>query len=383
MAMVAAARDARCVDGLTHAHYRYPARFSPILARTAIELFTEPGDLVIDPFVGGGTTCVEALASGRKSVGTDISSLATFVAEAKTTIPNEAALARLTKWSHDLSKQISARGGEPKFDEWSEAGYLKHLGGHRWPLRRAIAQAVNEVQELDVELHNLGRLVILRTAQQALDGRRVHSGLAEFRTALSKSGEKIAAGSSALARSAGDDPQRPLILNRTCIGVEQDALVQPLGKARLVLTSPPYPGVHVLYHRWQVGGGKETAAPFFIANQLDGSGEAYYTMGGRSVAGVRSYFAQLKQALASISELADKDTTFVQVVAFSEPAWQLAQYLSAAAELGLQELGLRSLSGVGDGRLWREVPNRRWYNSQRNTTPSAQEVVLFHRLSRD
>src|SRR5688572_26915072 len=83
-AMVAAARDSNPVEGLTHSHYRYPARFSPRLARTAIELFSEQGDLVIDPFVGGGTTCVEAMAQSRRSVGTDISSLATFVSQAKT-----------------------------------------------------------------------------------------------------------------------------------------------------------------------------------------------------------------------------------------------------------------------------------------------------------
>lgn len=53
------------VSGLTHSFYRYPARFSPQFARTAIEAFTQPGDTVFDPFMGGGTTVVEALALGR------------------------------------------------------------------------------------------------------------------------------------------------------------------------------------------------------------------------------------------------------------------------------------------------------------------------------
>ena len=50
------------VSGLTHDFYRYPARFSPLFARSAIELFTEPGDTVLDPFAGSGTSLVEALA---------------------------------------------------------------------------------------------------------------------------------------------------------------------------------------------------------------------------------------------------------------------------------------------------------------------------------
>lgn len=42
----------------THEFYRYPARFTPEVARAAIDAFTEPGELVLDPFVGGGTTLV-------------------------------------------------------------------------------------------------------------------------------------------------------------------------------------------------------------------------------------------------------------------------------------------------------------------------------------
>ena len=48
------------VAGLTHAFYKYPARFSPRFARAAIQAFTSPGDFVLDPFMGGATTIVEA-----------------------------------------------------------------------------------------------------------------------------------------------------------------------------------------------------------------------------------------------------------------------------------------------------------------------------------
>src|ERR1700730_1217566 len=84
--LIEAARDCEPVRGLTHGFYKYPARFSPVFARTAIETFTEPGDVVLDPHVGGGTTLVEARASGREAVGVDISSLAEFVANVKCTV---------------------------------------------------------------------------------------------------------------------------------------------------------------------------------------------------------------------------------------------------------------------------------------------------------
>jgi 23S rRNA G2445 N2-methylase RlmL len=83
-AIIGAAHDGTPVSGLTHGYYRYPARFSPLFVRAVIAAFTKTGDWVIDPFAGGGTTLVEAMAAGRNALGIDISSLATFVSEAKT-----------------------------------------------------------------------------------------------------------------------------------------------------------------------------------------------------------------------------------------------------------------------------------------------------------
>src|SRR5205809_6287259 len=88
-ALVAGACDLEPVAGLTHGFYKYPARFSPAFARASIAAFTEPGDVVLDPHVGGGTTLVEAIAAGRHAIGVDISELAEFVATVKTTVFTE------------------------------------------------------------------------------------------------------------------------------------------------------------------------------------------------------------------------------------------------------------------------------------------------------
>mgnify|MGYP001570127261 CR=1 FL=1 len=77
------------VQGFTHNYYRYPARFSPKFVREVIELFSKPGDVILDPFVGGGTTLVEAFASNRHSIGFDVSPIAFFVSQAKTTLLSE------------------------------------------------------------------------------------------------------------------------------------------------------------------------------------------------------------------------------------------------------------------------------------------------------
>src|SRR5882672_9092460 len=98
--LIAGARDREPVRGLTHGFYKYPARFSPTFARAAITAFTKPGDLVLDPHVGGGTTLVEARATGREAVGVDISTLAEFVANVKCTVFSENELATLELWAN-------------------------------------------------------------------------------------------------------------------------------------------------------------------------------------------------------------------------------------------------------------------------------------------
>ena len=64
-ALYSAATASDTVSGLTHNFYRYPARFSPLFAREVIRAFSRPGDLVFDPFMGGGTTLV---GRGRSAV---------------------------------------------------------------------------------------------------------------------------------------------------------------------------------------------------------------------------------------------------------------------------------------------------------------------------
>lgn len=49
----------------------HPAPFPPELPRRLIELFTYRGDVVLDPFMGAGSTAVAAVQTGRRYVGFD------------------------------------------------------------------------------------------------------------------------------------------------------------------------------------------------------------------------------------------------------------------------------------------------------------------------
>lgn len=51
---------------------RHSAAFPVALPNWFIMLFTREGDIVLDPFVGSGTTCVASVGSGRTYVGIDV-----------------------------------------------------------------------------------------------------------------------------------------------------------------------------------------------------------------------------------------------------------------------------------------------------------------------
>ena len=49
-----------------------PSHFLGEGVKELVEMFTKPGDTILDPFVGGGSTAVAALETGRRFVGIDI-----------------------------------------------------------------------------------------------------------------------------------------------------------------------------------------------------------------------------------------------------------------------------------------------------------------------
>jgi modification methylase len=64
----AAQRAGRYLPQTVH----HPQRTRPALAAHAINRYSRPGQTVFDPFVGSGTTVVEAVHAGRRAIGIDI-----------------------------------------------------------------------------------------------------------------------------------------------------------------------------------------------------------------------------------------------------------------------------------------------------------------------
>ncbi len=258
------------VKGYTHNLYKYPARFSPVFARSAIEHFTSPGEIVLDPFVGGGTTMVEARLCGRHAFGSDISSLAVFLTRTKTVPLSNAELESIKRWFQSITERLNIHQSVENLRTHKFAGYDRNMP---WRLRKLCEQYLASVRELPSHRHQrFARCILLRCGQWAMDCRKYIPTVDEFRAVLAEtlslSIEAVQEYRLALVQNEKLTGQRAVF---RCVQNSADELkIESYGrslkkKTNLILTSPPYPGVHVLYHRWNVRGRRETPAPFWIA----------------------------------------------------------------------------------------------------------------------
>jgi DNA methylase len=373
------------VTGFTHNFYRYPARFSPRFARGMIEAFSQPGDVILDPFMGGATTLVEARTLGRHAVGSDVSTLSVFLARVKTTPLSEDDLLPVVNWVQNLPRYLNLQRLPVRAAEWQKAGYQRHVP---WPIRKTIELALARILELPRKrLQRFARCLLLNVGQWALDCRQRVPAAAEFRDALFARLGVLCEGMREYRQAVKDNPppERRSSLTLSLHGAAADlpnsarAFDSLPKRPTLVVTSPPYPGVYVLYHRWKVRGRKESPAPFWVADCQDGQGQAHYCFGHRKQYRLKSYFDGIRMSFAGVRAVIDPQALVVQMVAFSEPEWQIPRYLESMAEAGFTEVQPNQLGLPVDGRLWRSVPGRRWFALIQGSLGTSKEVVLFHR----
>jgi DNA modification methylase len=379
------ALDNNRIAGLTHNFYRYPARFSPSFASAAIELFSNPGDLILDPYMGGGTTIVEAILAGRRVIGTDLNSLAIFIAKVKTTRLNTSEKDALHLWAKKTIPLL--KYNLPAYNTYV-ATYDQRTKNMSVPRARFIKKVVHSALRTINNLptchsRNFARCAILKTTQWALDGRKSHVSLFQYRLKLQEHTAEMLEQLNAFVNTVmSEHTHFP-----RCMFSETDAgqidKIQPFStgrtKVNLVVTSPPYPGLHILYHRWQVNGRRETPAPYWIAECQDGQGDAYYNFGSRHQPGLHSYFETSLRTLKAIRRVMHTGAYIVQMIAFSDLQNQLPRYLTNMEVAGFKEVNLKRHQTISNStRIWRDVPNRKWHASLQGRTSGSKEVVLVH-----
>ena len=375
-----AAKDTTRVAGLTHCHYKYPARFSPQFVSAAISTLSKPGDVILDPYMGGGTTIVEAMSNNRRAIGCDLNSLAVFIAKVKTSNLSRLDEAAILHWALDTVPTFNYRTYALNIDDVICKERTRNLDVPRArAIKKFIALALLSLRDLPTPTaEKFARCVLLNVSQWALNGRKRQVSLPEFRQKVSMTTIQMLEAAAQYKRGLGMFPCRtraPVFIHGSSENIAVHGCWRDGTLADLVVTSPPYPGVHVLYHRWQVDGRKETPAPYWIANQLDGHCTDYYNFGNRQQENHDDYFAASLRTLKGIRSVMKDNATIVQMVAFSEPRNQLPRYLANMAEAGFKEI--RS-DAQQFHRISRIVPGRSWHAQLQGRTHSAREIVLLH-----
>jgi len=90
---------------ITHWIYPYKGKFHPQMIRALLNIIgLEQGDTVLDPFIGSGTTAVEAQLLGVHCIGVDISPLCVIQSKVKTESVD--AIQQILEWQEEIIKRI-------------------------------------------------------------------------------------------------------------------------------------------------------------------------------------------------------------------------------------------------------------------------------------
>jgi len=328
--------------------------------------------------MGGGTTIVEALAAGREVIGNDLNSLATFVTRVKTTRLTSTEINAIIHWVQSVIPALSYDQNPTAFKHLLNDERTRNLTLLKGRfIKKIIATALHNLEILPTtNSRNFVRCALLRVSQTALDGRKRSMSADEFRTRLADTTfHMLDSMSDFIKQWNAAGRSRKTLTTRDASQINKLSIFANQGKlAKLVVTSPPYPGVHVLYHRWQVDGRRESPAPYWITSCNDGQATSFYNFGSRHEPGLTTYFESSLRTLSAIRKVIQPGGIFVQLIAFTNPKNQLPRYLS-----NMEKAGFKEIRSSGN-RIYRNVPNRRWHANSKGRTTGSREVVLVHEI---
>jgi len=132
----------------THFFHHWTAKFIPQIPRRVIEMYARPGDVILDPFMGCGTTLVEAARLGYDSWGTDINPLAVKIARAKTASIKDGKAREFISWLDEAAREPELHRAESaSLFEGSEAWF-------RDDVARAIRAILDNAEDLGKNTRN-------------------------------------------------------------------------------------------------------------------------------------------------------------------------------------------------------------------------------------
>lgn len=364
-----------------HGLYGYPARFSPTFVRQSLAAVAKHGSKILDPFMGSGTSIIESLKLGHSVTGIDLSPISHFIVERLTRGTKTRVLEKAFSISYESAKRLSSRRSSSRsIGLWSS----EHDEDLKFKeLFRVLERFVAESLEAKGEIGRIMQLIALSAGQWAIDGRREpleREALVEKLLALSSSVPNLLA----IWNQSLNETWGPVNWREQITAINGDAAaelsrlrIETRAKYDLAITSPPYPGVHVLYTKWQLRGRKESNLPSFIVG-AEVKPESHWTMGKRAN-GDEQYFEKIESVISEVGKVLKSDSLFVQLVGFSNAKVQLPRYVELHEQNGFERL----LPGNAKRKLMlRDVPSRKWHATSMRELDTKKEVLLVFRRSK-
>ena len=223
---------------IIHKLFSYPAKFQANLPQSIISKFTKPGDLILDPFSGGGTTSAEAMRQGRNSYAMDLNPISVLASKAKTTKLSQKDFTELFSLLNSLIK--------PRTHRFINEEESLLLGKELADFTEAIAKAVQEYKTKKF----IPLLATLAIKRIKLATRRDKEHLRKTSFAghinyVCDEVEKIA------TFFASEQMTSLKSTNEVEYGSNHDIPLKA-NAAKLIITSPPYPGVDIEYNLIQL-----------------------------------------------------------------------------------------------------------------------------------
>ncbi len=247
---------------LTHDLHPYPAKFIPQIPGNCIARLSLPGEVVLDPFGGSGTTALEAVRLGRRAFSIDANAVGTLIGKVKTCNLDRTATADL----HSLQIFLTTRLVDlptadtlrdeyekwipeiPNVEKWFPTSSLGELA-----MIRSKIMKMESVKARDISFLALSRIVLSVSFQDSETRyssrpRDVPQGetLKRFLVALDIIIRNVRCTQSAIRYGVSDFQT-----------ADARSLLQGICKADsvdLIVTSPPYGNAndYHLYHRFRL-----------------------------------------------------------------------------------------------------------------------------------
>ena len=204
-----------------------------------------PGDWVVDPFCGCGTTSLEAYLQGRNALGGDINPVATMIASAKTSVIEPSRLQnsitwisqRLTELALSSANTDETREYHQRIDYWFKPNIIQRL--------LFITSLINEITEPDLRtffqcsLSNILKNASIWKQRSTKPTRDLNKVVTDPFKSFIRHLNYMAKGNQELYELIQN---RSLSKDLSCSIHTVDARDVPIesGKTDLIVTSPPY-----------------------------------------------------------------------------------------------------------------------------------------------